>query len=58
MVSVWNIPEPIVKVRVLEAQEKAEEGYSNSYFFLQFFYTDGSKDPINQVGIGVYIPRK
>ncbi len=67
-VSVWNIPEPIVEIRLLEAREKAEERYSNNYeinVFMreQFYsfvqiYTDGSKDPIEQkVGIGVYIPR-
>ncbi len=63
-----NIPESIVEMRLLEAREKAEERYSNSYeinvymreqfySFVQI-YTDGSKDPIEQkVGIGVYIPR-
>ncbi len=30
-VSVWNIPEPIVEIRLLEAREKVEERYSNSY---------------------------
>lgn len=66
-VSVWNFPDPIVEMRLLEAREKAEEGYLSSneidvflrerfYSFMQIF-TDGSKDPINQtVGIGVYIP--
>ncbi len=54
--------EPIVEMRLLEAREKAEERYSNSYeinvymreqlyYFVQI-YTDGSKDPIKQkVGI-------
>uniref|UniRef100_A0A8C1TCJ5 RNA-directed DNA polymerase from mobile element jockey n=1 Tax=Cyprinus carpio TaxID=7962 RepID=A0A8C1TCJ5_CYPCA len=66
-VSVWNITEPVVEMRLLDAREK-EEGYSNSfeisgfmretfYSFIQI-YTDGSKDPVSQkVGIGVYIPR-
>lgn len=29
-VSAWNISEPIVEIRLLEGQEKAEEGYRNS----------------------------
>ncbi len=61
-VPVWNIPEPIVEMRLLEAREKAEERYSNSYeinvfmreqfYYFEQIYTDGSKDPIEQkVGI-------
>ncbi len=66
-VSVWNITEPIVEMRLLEAREKAEEIYNSYeinvfirvhfYSFIQI-YTDVSKDPIDQkVDIGVYIPR-
>ncbi len=56
-------------MRLLEAREKAEEIYSNSYDINFFFmrehfyyfiqvYRDGSKDPLEQkVGTGMYIPR-
>ncbi len=59
-VSVWNI----VEMRLLEAQKKAEERYSNSYeingFMREHFYSfiQIYTDPIEQkVGIGVNNPR-
>ncbi len=59
-VSVWNI----VEMRLLEAQKKAEERYSNSYeingFMREHFYSfiQIYTDPTEQkVGIGVNNPR-
>jgi len=67
-VSIWNIPEPNVEMRLLGDREKAEGRYTNGYEINGFMrkkfysclqlYTDGSKDPIEQkVGVGVYIPK-